>query len=57
MVKVRDASMAHLSFLLERIGEHADTDSHVVLATPFEHRSIQQPPPPPTPTRHSGWSH
>ena len=56
MVKVRTASMAHLSSLLERIGEHADTNSHVVLETPLEHRTLQIPPPVPPSTRHRGWS-
>jgi Lrp/AsnC family transcriptional regulator, leucine-responsive regulatory protein len=56
MVKVRAASMAHLSSLLERIGEHADTNSHVVLETPFEHRTVQIPPPAPAATIHRGWS-
>jgi Lrp/AsnC family leucine-responsive transcriptional regulator len=56
MVKVRTASMAHLSSLLERIGEHADTNSHVVLETPLEHRTLQIPPPAPPATRHRGWS-
>lgn len=56
MVKVRTASMAHLSSLLERIGEHADTNSHIVLETPLEHRTLQSPPPAPAATRHRGWS-
>src|SRR6266516_654604 len=56
MVKVRTASMAHLSSLLERIGEHADANSHIVLETPLEHRTLQTPPPAPAATRHRGWS-
>ena len=56
MVKVRAASMAHLSSFLERIGEHADANSHIVLESPLEYRSLQVPPPTPTPTRHRGWS-
>jgi Lrp/AsnC family transcriptional regulator, leucine-responsive regulatory protein len=56
MVKVRAASMAHLSSFLERIGEHADANSHIVLESPLEHRTLQVPPPAPTPTRHRGWS-
>jgi Lrp/AsnC family leucine-responsive transcriptional regulator len=56
MVKVRTASMAHLSSLLERIGEHADANSHIVLETPLEHRALQIPPPAPAATRHPGWN-
>ena len=56
MVKVRAASMAHLSSLLERIGEHADANSHIVLETPLEHRALNIPPPAPAPTRHPGWN-
>jgi len=43
MVKVRTASMAHLSSLLERIGEHADANSHIVLETPLEHQALEIP--------------
>jgi len=53
---VRTASMAHLSSLLERIGEHADANSHIVLETPLEHRTLDIPPPAPAPTRHPGWN-
>lgn len=56
MVKVRTASMAHLSSLLERIGEHADANSHIVLETPLEHQALRIPPPAPAPTRHPGWN-
>ncbi len=56
MVKVRTASMAHLSSLLERIGEHAEANSHIVLETPLEHQPLEIPPPPPAPTRHPGWN-
>ena len=56
MVKVRTASMEHLSSLLERIGEHADANSHIVLETPLEHQALKIPPPPPAPTRHPGWN-
>ena len=56
MVKVRTASMAHLSSLLERIGEHADANSHIVLETPMEQQALKLPPPPPAPTRHPGWN-
>jgi Lrp/AsnC family leucine-responsive transcriptional regulator len=55
LVKVRTASMAHLSSLLERIGEHAEADSHIVLETPLEQHTLDVPPAP-APTRHPGWN-
>jgi Lrp/AsnC family leucine-responsive transcriptional regulator len=55
MVKVRTASMAHLSSLLERIGVYADTDSHIVLETPYQNHPLEPPPPPPPTTQHEGW--
>jgi Lrp/AsnC family leucine-responsive transcriptional regulator len=55
LVKVRTASMAHLSSLLERIGEHAEADSHIVLETPLEQHVLDVPPAP-EPTRHPGWN-
>jgi Lrp/AsnC family transcriptional regulator, leucine-responsive regulatory protein len=56
MVKVRTASMAHLSSLLERIGERADATSHIVLETPLEQQALRLLPPPPPATRHPGWN-
>jgi Lrp/AsnC family leucine-responsive transcriptional regulator len=58
MLKVRTASMAHLEGLLERLGNHGEINSHIVLSTHYDHRPIQ-PPPDGTPqaTRHAGWSH
>ena len=55
LVKVRTASMTHLSSLLERIGEYADADSHIVLETPLEQHTLDVPPAP-APTRHPGWN-
>jgi Lrp/AsnC family transcriptional regulator, leucine-responsive regulatory protein len=40
MLKVRAASMAHFEGLVERLGEHAELDTHVVLSTPFEGRPV-----------------
>jgi Lrp/AsnC family transcriptional regulator, leucine-responsive regulatory protein len=56
MVKVRTASIAHLSSLLERVGEHAETDTHVVLETQYEHRPVEAAPPVPPAAQHPGWS-
>ena len=44
MLKVRVASMAHLEGLLERLGQHGEMNSHVVLSTQYESREIEPPP-------------
>ncbi len=43
MLKVRVSSMGHLEGLIERIGEHGELDSHVVLSTQFEGRPVEPP--------------
>ncbi|MEO3792954.1 Lrp/AsnC family transcriptional regulator [Nonomuraea sp. B10E15] len=45
MLKVRVASMPHLEGLLERLGEHGEMNSHVVLSTPYEGRPVEPAPP------------
>jgi Lrp/AsnC family leucine-responsive transcriptional regulator len=56
MLKVRVASMPHLEELLERVGEHGEMNSHVVLSTHYEGRPVEQPPVETrTATQHSGW--
>ena len=42
MLKVRAASMQHLEGLLERLGEHGEMNSHVVLSTEYDSRPVQQ---------------
>jgi Lrp/AsnC family transcriptional regulator, leucine-responsive regulatory protein len=44
MLKVRVTSMPHLEGLLERLGEHGEMNSHVVLSTQYEGRPVQPPP-------------
>ena len=57
MLKVRVISMPHLEGLLERLGEHGEMNSHVVLSTQYEGRPIEAPPADVRPaTRHGGWS-
>lgn len=41
MLKVRATSMRHLEGLLERLGEHGDMNSHIVLSTPYEGRAVE----------------
>jgi Lrp/AsnC family transcriptional regulator, leucine-responsive regulatory protein len=56
MLKVRVASMYHLEGLLERLGEHGEMNSHVVLSTQYEGRPVQPPTPENRPvTRSAGW--
>jgi Lrp/AsnC family leucine-responsive transcriptional regulator len=40
MLKVRAASIAHFEGLVERLGEHAELNTHLVLSTPFEGRPV-----------------
>jgi Lrp/AsnC family leucine-responsive transcriptional regulator len=57
MLKIRVASMPHLEGLLERLGEHGEMNSHVVLSTQYEGRPVQPPAPGNRPvTRSGGWS-
>lgn len=57
MLKVRVSSMAHLEGLLERLGQHGEMNSHVVLSTPYENRPVEPPPAQPHPTtQHAGWT-
>lgn len=56
MLKVRAASMAYLEGLFERLGEHGEMNTHVVLSTQFQQRPVEQPPADPVPaTASSGW--
>jgi len=43
MLKVRVAGMAHLEGLLERLGEHGEVNSHIVMSTQYEGRPVQPP--------------
>ncbi|MET7400780.1 Lrp/AsnC family transcriptional regulator [Dactylosporangium sp. NPDC005572] len=57
MLKVRVASMAHLEELLERLGQHGELNSHVVLSTQYDNRPVQPPPAVVAGATHStGWS-
>jgi Lrp/AsnC family transcriptional regulator, leucine-responsive regulatory protein len=57
MLKVRVASMPHLEGLLERLGQHGEMNSHVVLSTQYEGRPVQPPNPDNrTVTRAEGWN-
>lgn len=56
MLRVRVASMRHLEGLFERLGEHGEMNTHVVLSTEFEGRPVQPPVEDARPvTRSAGW--
>jgi Lrp/AsnC family leucine-responsive transcriptional regulator len=56
MLKIRAASMAHLEGLIERLGQHGEMNSHVVLSTQYEGRPVQPAAPETRPVTHSeGW--
>jgi Lrp/AsnC family leucine-responsive transcriptional regulator len=57
MLKVRAASMEHLEGLLERLGEHGEMRTSIVLSTQYEGRPVERPNDDfhrPTPSE--GWS-
>ncbi|GAA1550919.1 Lrp/AsnC family transcriptional regulator [Actinomadura kijaniata] len=57
MLKARVASMRHLEGLLERLGEHGEMHSSVVLSTQYEGRPVEPPPAGARPvTAAEGWS-
>lgn len=41
MIRVRASSMQHLESFIERIGQHGEMRSSVVLSTQFEGRSVE----------------
>jgi Lrp/AsnC family transcriptional regulator, leucine-responsive regulatory protein len=57
MLRVRVASMRHLEGLFERLGEHGEMNTHVVLSTEFEGRAVEPPDDDARPvTRSAGWN-
>lgn len=56
MLRVRAASMRHLEGLFERLGEHGETNSHIVLSTQYESRTVEPAPVPDRPVSEPpGW--
>jgi Lrp/AsnC family leucine-responsive transcriptional regulator len=56
MLKIRAASMLHLEGLIERLGQHGEMNSHVVLSTQYEGRPVQPVAPENRPvTQSEGW--
>lgn len=57
MLRLRTASMAHLEGLLERLGDHGEMNSHVVLSTQYDDGTVHQPADAPRPvTPSAGWT-
>jgi Lrp/AsnC family leucine-responsive transcriptional regulator len=57
MLRVRVASMQHFEGLLERLGEHGEMNTHVVLSTQYEGRAVEEPAADARPvTDAAGWS-
>ncbi|MEV4253757.1 Lrp/AsnC family transcriptional regulator [Spirillospora sp. NPDC049652] len=57
MLKVRVASFPHLEGLFERLGEHGEMNSHIVLSTPYEAATVDPRPAASRPvTRSQGWT-
>jgi len=51
------ASLPHLEGFFERLGQHGEMNTHVVLSTQYEGRPVEPPPteaPPVTPS--AGWT-
>jgi Lrp/AsnC family leucine-responsive transcriptional regulator len=56
MLRVRVASMRHFEGLLERLGEHGEMTTHVVLSTQYQGRRVAAPTPDARPvTPSQGW--
>jgi Lrp/AsnC family transcriptional regulator, leucine-responsive regulatory protein len=55
LLKARAASLAHLEGLVERLGEHGELRTHIVLSTQYEGRPVEPPAPAREVTPSSGW--
>lgn len=56
MLKVRAPSLAHLEGLVERLGEHGDLRTHIVLSTQYDQRPVERPAPQREVTSSTGWA-
>lgn len=43
MLKTRTTSLAHFEGLVERLGQHGDIRTHIVLSTQYEGRAVEPP--------------
>ena len=56
LLKARATSLEHLEGLVERLGEHGELRTHIVLSTQFSGRPVEPAAPPPPVTQSAGWS-
>lgn len=56
MLKVRAASLEHFEGLVERLGDHGDLRTHIVLSTQYTGRPVAPVLPERTVTSSEGWS-
>lgn len=55
LLKARANSLAHFEGLIERLGEHGEMRTHIVLSTQYDWRPIRQPPTQRPITPAEGW--
>ena len=55
MLKIRTVSVPHFEGLIERLGQHGELNTHLVLSTPFEGRPVEPPAEPRPVTPSAGW--
>lgn len=55
MLKVHASSLQHLEGLIERIGEHGEMRSHIVLSTQYDGRPVERLTPDRAVTHAEGW--
>jgi len=55
MLKVRTVSVPHFEGLIERLGQHGELNTHLVLPTPFEGRPVEPPAEARPVTPSAGW--
>jgi Lrp/AsnC family leucine-responsive transcriptional regulator len=55
LLKARASSLVHLEGLIERLGEHGDLRTHIVLSTQYDWRPVQPPPTQRPVTPAEGW--
>ncbi|GAA2263224.1 Lrp/AsnC family transcriptional regulator [Glycomyces scopariae] len=56
MLKVRATSLAHFEGFVEKLGQHGDMRTHIVLSTPYEDPTVAPAPPDRDVSDSDGWS-